>query len=171
MKSIIRPIEWKNSEFGFTEKGNYYNIYGNSSEGYGAKFGLIGGETKEITACQHNTGGAILFYADKEVVRGMCEEHHKNEMINVLKDILTTESFEHLKSFDDSKNKFYNNNLNFDLDKISSYDEIDIHMKIDINLYEKYIIMVNDNSYFYRERDHRNEDFNKLRKMFYEKIS
>jgi hypothetical protein len=171
MKNIIRPIVWKNSEFGFTEQGNYYNIYGNSSEGYGAKFVLRGVETKEITACQHNTGGAILFYGDKEVVRGMCEEHHKNEMMNVLKDILTIEAFEHLKSFDDSKNKFYNNNLNFDLEKISSYDEVDIEMDYDKNLVDKYIIRVNDNSYFYRERVDRNSDFDKLRKMFVGKMS
>jgi len=72
---------------------------------------------------------------------------------------------------DDSKNKFYNNNLNFDLEKISSYDEVDIEMDYDKNLVDKYIIRVNDNSYFYRERVDRNSDFDKLRKMFVGKMS
>lgn len=60
-----------------------------------------------------------------------------------------------------------NQNLNFDLEKIKSYDAIsikkdsfknEVHNKI-------YTIEVNDNSYFYSNKEERNVDLKKLKSI------
>ena len=176
MKNIIRPIVWINPVLGLTGQKTYYKIEGDSTRGYSAYFNVNGiveeriiAYNQEVENLIHDNG--VMLFGNIEDLKNKCEKHHQKQIRDFLEKNITFEAFEHLKLFDDSKNKFHNNNLNFDLDKISSYDEVDIEMDYDKNLVDKYIIRVNDNSYFYRERADRNTDYHKLKRMFVEKMS
>ncbi len=60
--------------------------------------------------------------------------------------------------------KFKNGDLNFDIEKIKSFDvPIVVAKAYDKNLDYPFAIDVEDNSYFYAEQKERDEDFEKLK--------
>jgi hypothetical protein len=66
----------------------------------------------------------------------------------------------------DMRTPFNNNDLNFDIEKIRSYDTpVRVMKETDGNLDARYILNVADSSYFYESRSERDEDFHQLRKM------
>jgi len=61
---------------------------------------------------------------------------------------------------------FNNNDINWDIQKITSYDTpVRVTKETDSNLDARYILNVADSSYFYESRSERDEDFNQLKKM------
>lgn len=65
-----------------------------------------------------------------------------------------------IANFKDSQLNFLNGDLNFDLDKIKSYDsDITVSKTCDFNLDYPFAIDVEDGSYFYAKESHRDYDF------------
>lgn len=65
------------------------------------------------------------------------------------------------------KKDFYNSNLNFDLEKILSYDlPVKIIKNFDLDLDYPYILQVQDNDFFYPTKKERNKDYKKLISCF-----
>lgn len=64
------------------------------------------------------------------------------------------------------ENKFNNGDLNFDIEKIKSFDApITVSKSFDPNLDYPFALDIEDTSYFYTEQKQRDEDFEKLKSI------
>ena len=60
--------------------------------------------------------------------------------------------------------RFNHSSLNFDIDKLMAFDNLNVSTTEEYHLEYPFVIEVNDSSYFYASRKDRDADFIKLKK-------